>query len=374
MKVNRPTPLTSLDPAIVVDYSHAVHETYLQAEKVTGGACQRRYMIGGKTVHICALGEELLSELTAALGHLAFASQAPADLTIHVWDSATNETPHPPSPLAWYSRCKPNEEARQIHGARFDARGELPACNTWRIRTAFHVWPSMLMLLDIQQGMAFFWIENVRNLPYYETGAPFSKILSWWMNEQGRLFVHGGAVGNQKGGVILVGPPGAGKSTAVLACLRSNLQYAGDDYCLIAFQPAPHVQSLYNTAKLKSRADLDRFPHLAPMVENIERLEREKALMFLYRHYPGEVITGFPLRALLIPKVTGAVPARLVPVSPAAGLSAMAPSTIKQLPGIGRGAWKQMAQLVKLVPSYLIEVGPDVSTIPTVIEQLLSAY
>jgi hypothetical protein len=362
----------------VSGYFHAVAGAYLRADQSAVGGGERYFRIGGYTIRVRALGETLLAEMTVALAHLATEVRAEADLTIHVWDSAVAPEGRPPSPLAWAGRQEGKAsggwrwDQDVLRGARIDARGELAAFNTGRIRTSFHVWPHMLRALDSTENVAFYWIDDARNLPYYERGAPFRKILSWWMIERDRLFLHAGAVGTHSGGVLLVGEAGAGKSTSALACMQSGMAYGGDDYCLVASGPAPHVYSLYNTAKLKGRDDLERFPHLAPLVENQELLEHEKALMFLNEHYPKRMATDFPLQAVLIPKVTGTARPRLVPVPPATGLRAMAPSTVQQLPGSGRSAVHGMADLVQRVPSYLLELGPDVAAIPALIRTLLA--
>jgi hypothetical protein len=87
---------------------------------------------------------------------------------------------------------------------------------------------------------------------------------------------------------------------------------------------------------------------------------------------PGIPIGGFPLRAVLVPRVVAAEPqTRVVPASPAAALAALAPSTIFQLHPPQPDGLARMAVLVRKVPCYSLELGSDVARIPEAIGALL---
>jgi hypothetical protein len=183
--------------------------------------------------------------------------------------------------------------------------------------------------------------------------------------------VHAAAVGTPNGGVLLAGKGGSGKSTTALNCINSELGYASDDYCLVAVDPQPYVYSLYNSAKVNAD-NTHRIPHLISAISNANRLDREKALLFLNEHYPDKIVTGFPLRAILLPRITGRSQTTLTPVSSIGGLRALAPSTIFQLSGAGGRAFQIMSRLVKQVPCYNLELGTDIAMIPGVIFDFLS--
>ncbi len=372
MQRGRPFALDQLEPEQVQHYFEVVEGCNRRAEAAGASpAGERTFDVGGYSVRVRSPNAMLLARMTAALAHLVVEQGSLPDLTIQLWD-ATAADAVPPSPLAWYFRERCGGDGAPPADALIDPRGELPAFNTERFRTAFHLWPNTLELLDAVRNVALFWIRDAFELPIYEAGSPFRRLLAWWMVERDRFLVHAAAVGTPAGGVLLVGPGGAGKSTSALACLGAGLGYAGDDYCLVALEPTPRVYSLYNTAKLKSCADLQRFPQLRPLVENADRLGQEKALIFLHDQYAGALIRGFPLRAVLIPSVTDRTVARLSQVSAVAALQALAPSTLRQLPGQGRRAWPLMARLVRVVPSYRLELGPALASIPPLIEQLLA--
>jgi hypothetical protein len=253
-----------------------------------------------------------------------------------------------------------------------DKRGEVIEYSDCRFQTAFHPYPNRFNLLDLEQNLGIYWIEDAANFPYYEMGAALRIILHWWMSKNNRQYVHAGAVGTKEGGVLLVGKGGSGKSSTALACLNSDLLYASDDYCLVSTNFKPYVYSLYNTGKLKSEVDLERFPQFIPQLYNHARLKEEKAMVFLYQHYPEKIISGFPIRAILIPQVTGKIDTQLIKATAGQALNALAPSTILQLPGANQTALKTMSRLVKQVPCYHLQLGTEITQIPQLISQLLT--
>ncbi len=263
-------------------------------------------------------------------------------------------------------------ELLRLHWTEYlGPRKEIKVYDSDQIRSNFHIGPNILSLLDRQQNLAYYWIEDAQDIPYWEKGSPLQTILNWWTTEHQCQYVHAGAVGTPGGGVLLAGKGGAGKSSTALACIDSSLVYASDDYCLVTNNPAPYVYSLYNTAKLKGQADLERFPRLAPLINNIDRLGLEKAMLFLHQHYPKKIVQGFPIKAVLIPQVTGKLDTKLRPTTAGAALRSLAPSTMFQLAGTGQIALQMMSSLVKQVPCYVLELGTDMVQIPEVILHLL---
>jgi hypothetical protein len=61
----------------------------------------------------------------------------------------------------------------------------------------------------------------------------------------------------------------------------------------------------------------------------------------------------------------------VVPATHAAALTALAPSTIFQLHPPAPEALAQMAQLVRTVPTFVLELGTEVETIPNELVRLL---
>ena len=337
-----------------VDYFRSVYDLFKSAQQKTGPV-ERSYIIGGYHIRLSFAGAALLS-LTKALEHLAADGQSTPDLTICLWDSESTGQRMVPRP--WSE-------------SDFLARGVIQGYNTERIYTAFQHGSGAVSVLDKERNLAVFWAPDAR-LPYWEYGSPLRSILHWWLLSQGLQLVHAAAVGNSNGGVLIGGKGGSGKSTTALACLESNLNYIGDDYTLLALDSGrPVVHSLYNSAKLNSD-HVQRFPALLPKVANPDRLADETALLFVNEHYPAKVATQLPVRAVLLPRVTGLPETRWKRVSVAMSLAALAPSTIFQLPRAGNEAFQFLAAFIRQLPCFSLEVGTNLSTIPPVIEELLA--
>lgn len=364
--------LTSAPPALRLEeqeqlvYFQMVHAGFERAAQAVG-IVKFFYLIGGYTICLQFAGDGLVPYLTPALAHLVTSPVADPDLTICIWDSASTSTQLPLLigsliellEINWTSHLGPRKEVKGYDGDR--------------IRSNFHIGPNILSVLDRKQNLACYWIKDAENIPYWEKGSPLQMILNWWTTDHHKQYVHAGAVGTLDGGVLLAGKGGSGKSSTALACIDSPLVYASDDYCLLSMEPTPYVYSLYNTAKLKGQEDLERFPRLAPWVNNRDRLDSEKAMLFLNHHCPEKVVTGFPIKAVLVPQVTGKSDTHLRPTTAAMALKALAPSTMFQLAGSGKTAFQMMSSLVKQVPCYALELGTDVAQIPAVIANLLTS-
>ena len=349
-----------------ISFFQTLHAWYNHITRTTG-TVDRFFTIGGYTICLSFATEDMAGQLTPALAHLKTSAIDDPALTICLWDNASTQTQLPgllPAFMRsfqwyWHEYLDPRQNVQ-------------PLCSD-RFQTRFNLGANVFSSLDTKQNLALYWIEDLMRLPYWEKGSPLQAILNWWTSAHQRQYVHAAAVGTSTGGVLLAAKGGSGKSTSALACLNSELTYASDDYCLVATDPAPYVYSLYNSAKLKGAADLERFPHLAPLLSNGDRLHEEKAMIFLKQHFPEKVVSGFPIRAILVPKITGQQDTKLTRSTAIAALKALAPSTLFQLSGSGQSSMQTMSSLVKQVPCYTLELGTDISQIPEVILEFLSS-
>jgi hypothetical protein len=320
-----------------------------------GDRLERFYAIGGEPVRLRFARSDLLRLLAPALAHLETAScEAPA-LGVGIWDAASTGGIVPSLPDWWWDDCT--------------GKGGVHVCHAERIHSAAHAWT--LTLLDAPANAGLFWIEDPGRLTCSEIGAPLLRLFHWWVRGRGALVVHGGALGTPEGGVVLAGKGGTGKSTACLSALGSGLLYAGDDYCLLRPHPAPYVHSLYCSGKIDAQ-DAGRFPFLARALANRRRLPAEKALFLLQDHFPRQLATGFPLRAVLVPRVTDRRTTAIVPMAASAALLALAPSTIFQLPDTGAPELRALGAIVRAVPCYRLDAGTDLAGIPQAIAGLLA--
>ena len=332
------------------------------------GAIEKCYRIAGYNVRLRFAGPALVPVIDPALAHLAPGCSGEPDYTIELFDTASTGAPMPLLVrsliellrLHWWEHLHNRREIKGYHGGN--------------IQAAFHLGPGILSVLDSQAGHAVYWVEDARDIPYYERGYPLTNLLNWWLGRRARVIVHAAAIGRASGGVLLPGKGGSGKSTAALACTASDLSIVGDDYCAVD-EATGRVHSLYNTVKLKGDEDVERFSHLAPFIDNLERVgeggERDRAMVFLHQHFPGKMLAGMPLEAILIPRVTDQPKTTIVRSSAAAALKALAPSTIFQLAGNERPTFQALVRLARNVPAFEIRLGTAMAGIPEAIARFL---
>ena len=81
--------------------------------------------------------------------------------------------------------------------------------------------------------------------------------------------------------------------------------------------------------------------------------------------------SGFPLRAILVPCITGERDTRLGECSEAQALVALSASTIAQLPMAGSQDLDRLGTLVARLPRYKLYLGTDLEQIPAVVRSVL---
>lgn len=345
-------------PADAAAFFDRLGETFDTAARGAGRPVDHFFRIAGETIRLRFAGPALLTTLTRALSHLRSEPVSGPALTVRLWDSESTDTPMEPPP--W--QVEAYRELGRIDG--FFAGG---------FYTMFSWGSNSLSMLDTARGEALYWVKRVGRIPYFETAAPHRTILHLWLEARGLQLVHGAAVGTDDGCVLLAGRAGAGKSSATLACLSSRLRLLADDYCVVAPGSPPTVHTLYSSAKTNGDT-IGRLPFLGPLITNPERPRSEKALYFLHESLPEKLLAQAPLRAIIVPRVTGERRSALRDASPGTALAAMAPSTILQLPGADDGTLRRLATLVRSVPCHVLEAGTETAEVPELVLGLLERH
>ena len=345
-----------------------LEQSFLDDAAAAGGAVQQWYRIGGHDVCVRTIPEQDARRLRPALGHLALpeATASAAGLTISTWNGATPSAAPVLADLLrrlranWCAECGPRGEVLELHSIGISA--------------IYNAGPNVLTVIDFERNRGWLLKLDDDTFPYWEVGSPFRFLLHEWFAARGLQYVHGAAVGTEKGGVLLVGKGGSGKSTTALLCAAAGMQYAGDDYCLI--EPArAWAHSLYNTGKLKGPEDYARLPQLKGLSTNPDSFERGgdgKGVYFLDAIWPDRVVAGMPLRAIVVPRVTGQAASSVEPCSAFDALVAMLPSTVAQLPAATNEDCDRMVALAEKLPTYLLHLGTDIRGISAALTTLLN--
>ncbi len=314
------------------------------------------FSIDGLVIHCRFYTDALVGKIRPALDHLALTTPpASADLTIHLWAD------HPDLPSI------PPAYPLMLETAR---KHLLRVCSDTRFKAFDEDWLGSRTWIDLDAGEAFYCVHSTATLPYYETAAPLRALLNAFLNRHRRQLVHASAVGDARGGLLLVGQGGSGKSSTALLCLDSPLFHLADDWCVIAPGTPPRLASAYNSAKLRPD-NLHRFPALAARIHNHDKLDEEKATLFLHRHFPEKLLTGCPARAVILPTVTGEATTRIERVAGVHTWRAMVSCTLTQIPGADRESLALMTAFSARLPAYRLLLGRDLPAIPGVLAGLL---
>jgi hypothetical protein len=348
---------------------HADLEEFREAFGVAAdrvGVVERDLDVAGLRIRLRGAGSRLLDELCPAVAHRAAVPSSPdgrdpraePDLTIALWDSASTGVTLPR--VSWM--VAPEEEEEDPKTIRI-ARGE-------ELRMSYRASERELVALDDRANQAMLWVPDPAELTVHVRGAPFLVILHWWLRSRGVHPIHAGAVGRTDGGVLLVGRGGSGKSSTAVSCVLDGMSYAADDYvALLGSTEEPAVASMYCTAKLDPTQAL-RFPELEPALRAFGP-PGEKVLGFLHEVLPDRLAAGFPIRAILCPRVSGGTATSLQRLRPAEALSALAPSTLLGLPLPDPTVFAAMAETVERVPSFRVELGTDRSGVVAAVREVL---
>jgi hypothetical protein len=223
------------------------------------------------------------------------------------------------------------------------------------VRVGHQVEEDILTVVDLRHRRALVQVPNAATLPYHEQAAPMRSLLQWLTALNGGSLIHGAVIGTARGGVLLAGRGGSGKSSVALAGLAAGMHFAGDDYVLVDARDPPFAYGVYATAKVE-RGDLNLYAHLDAEFHDPTGAPEEKGVLFLNGELPG-FRAGLRLRAIVLPRISRD-PMRLRPCSPAQALRALAPSTLLQMSGDRRQLFDDCAKLVRRLPSFVLDTGP----------------
>jgi hypothetical protein len=180
--------------------------------------------------------------------------------------------------------------------------------------------------------------------------------------------VHAGSAGDaDRGGVLIAGASGSGKTTVALAALAAGMRYVSDDYVLLHGGPEPVAWNLYGTAKLDA-GHLLRFPQFASA--GVPNDPDEKAVLSVLEEAPGALVEQLPIRAIVVPRVRGGR-AAVRASSAADALLALAPSTALQMPFDNGRALAVLADVARAVPCFALDVGDDPGDLAVALNRVL---
>lgn len=324
-----------------------------RAKEAAGAAGDRSFDLspGGVGVRVHLVGGRVARELEPGL----LKARDPIEPKIELWsfDHASSGIVPPPAPWA--------QDA-------YRHREEIAGWTERPVFASFDTAHATLSAADAGTGTGVQWARDAAAYAPWEGGAPLRYLLRWLLAEHGMQLVHGAVVGTDQGGVLLVGKGGSGKSTSSLACLDGGMRFVADDYFLLSSSPTdntPVAYPLFTVAKADDNA-IGMLGEIAERASGASRDWRGK-----YRLPVSDLIVdSLEIRAVVQPERAAQTG---VPVEGGAreALKEVVTSSLSQMPGASAATLAALRPVFDALPSYVLEVGPDLESIPAEITGLL---
>jgi len=223
---------------------------------------------------------------------------------------------------------------------------------------------------DLRAGVAVELLPAADGYPPWEPGAPLRPILHWYYAQRDLRLAHGGTLGLDGVGTLLVGAGGSGKSGTVLAGVLYGLDTVGDDYVLLDRGTPARAYPLYAPLRQDpagfERLELERF------------IPRDRALNWQGKHQFSIAELGgrsfaphLEIKSLLLPRLAKRSRTRIRPASRADGMRALAMSSIGQMPGERESGFRFFGDVARRLPCFHLEVGEVPEEIAARVERFL---
>ena len=330
--------------------------------------------LAGKRISIFYGSSDLAQLLAPAISHLECSLAEPPELNIFVCDSTT----HPV--LKW------SPDLSTQHQLKLPSSPSHPVVygKHEQMQFAFQFGPSLLSI-DLYDGVdrAVLWLDscdqylsNVAESLCY----PFRTIFAWFVADNTGCLIHASAIADERGGLVFSGTSGSGKSTCALISSLAGKTFIGDDAVIISCKDTLSLYSPYCVTRVRPD-ELEHYPTLtasSSIVANSRSSVLPGAGKLTFSMQTLEKSIGSKsadFRALVFPEVVnGLKRSKAVPISPAAALRRLAPSSLLHIPGYGQAALTRLAQISNSVPCYHWQLGVRREEIVELVERVLGDY
>jgi hypothetical protein len=323
--------------------------------------------IASRVIRLRFAGHGLRTFIEPCFSHLRLTSGSVPEFTIMIWDYEETGEAVPPRPR------RPEAEGVLGRVADFGAP-RFTKVDHDKTPARFTYWESetQVWMFDRERCVAFFWVRSVRQLAYWDRIHPLRRLIDVWANIQGLQMVHAGAASISRGGVLIVGPGGSGKSTTVLAMLSSGGYATGDDYVLVSGGWQPVTYSVFGSMRLY-KDHRARFPFLMPHPDDatLDDNGLAKLTSYVSMHRPGVMVARLSVSAIVMPRPAPGRRTRVQREGGGRALFALAPNTLKQFDPQNASAFARMAALCRALPCWSIELGDDLHNLPSIIDEII---
>lgn len=305
---------------------------------------------GGVGVRVHLVGDSLAEELEPGL----LRATEPVQPVVELWsfDHASSGTVPPPPPWS--------------HDA-YRHREEVAGWTEPPLFASFDTAHATLCAADTGTGRGVQWARDAGAFAPWEGGAPLRYLLRWLLAPHALHLVHGAVVGTDRGGVLLVGKAGSGKSTSALACLDAGMRFVADDYFLLSCAPEPVAHPLFAVAKADHNA-ISLLGDIAERASGAKTDWRGK-----YRLPIGDLaVDAMRIRAVVQPR-RAARTGEPVRGGAREALKEVVTSSLSQLPGASGTTLAALKPAFDRLPCFELDVGPDLQQIPVALTALIDS-
>jgi GT2 family glycosyltransferase len=336
-----------------VEKFHALAVSSYEEAVVRQGSFMLHTKVAGIPIDIEAAGKELIAAIYPALAGIVVPITAPGAARILVFDTDASGVPAP-------------QFARPVqHLIRW--RGDCWTEPAARCRVVFHMSDHTLQVFDPTTGVCVVIISGLGKLPPWALAAPLRTPLAMILESRGVYLVHGAAMGNSDGAVLVTGYGGSGKSTAALSCCKAGMPILGDDY--VAIRPPrsigdhPTVHNVFASLKVlpKELGEADA-----------GGLTDGKTIIYPFSSSMGGLLREAPLKAVASAKVGNVDNGQIVEAAPEDVARIALASTALQIPMQNEAlAADAILKCAGLTGAYSITFGTDRASAPVIISTLL---
>jgi hypothetical protein len=216
------------------------------------------------------------------------------------------------------------------------------------------------------------WQDSAYNLL---VSSPLRTILQWLASDTGGVLLHAAAVGRPDGGILLLGPGRAGKSTTAMAVMAAGGVAAGDDYVWVDPASSPPVaHSCFRTARTRQSNVLSPLGARSEVPGFDIDYDEPKRVLYL-AEATNAMVRQLPIvGAAAIRKGGDTTEVRSIPAIEA--LLKVAPSSIFQASSDRPRQMSQITGLISGLPCYEVTVSRDLDevghTLLSLVDSLVS--
>ncbi len=317
---------------------------------------ERWFVMAGRPTRFRVAGRDLAERMLRPFLHLRTDPASDPALVVDLWDEKATGV--------GCEHCEPREDLAFLgaFGASSDGR------------FIMHELAQTKSIIDRVGGRLLGWAGTYERLTLYELGRPLHSQLLLWHKDRDMQAAHSGLVAKDGEGVLFGGPGGSGKSTVSLTCHGAGWDFLGDDYIGVEKleDGSYRGHSVYSSTHVDPE-HLKRFPDLVPYAVHGTLAVEDKAAVMLAEARPERLTRTARIRAIALPRVAHQPTTTVRPAKASEALLQLAPSSLMMLPHAGLNAreFGRMSELVMTLPTFRVDLGYDMETIPDHIGHIL---